>query len=222
MEPAPTIGGERALGGGRWIRRLPDALVVSGAEPFEVVSSAVLGGGRGRARTIVNRQVALHYRGDRPDLELREAARSAALAEPIVGLMTAVDLDEALVATARLGGQRIDIVATCGTGNAVRAGELAVRPGPGTINLILLVDAPLSEAAAIELVIVASETKAGALAEAGILSPSGMVATGTSTDAVVVGWSPSGAVALAHAGTATDLGRATACLVRLVLPRGPR
>jgi adenosylcobinamide amidohydrolase len=82
----------------------------------------------------------------------------------------------------------------------------------GTINLLVLVDAPLDDAALVAAVQTATEAKAQALADAGVaaINHDGP-ATGTATDSVCVAVHPGGGVAFA--GPATDIGAAIALAV---------
>ena len=57
---------------------------------------------------------------------------------------------------------------------------------PGTINLVTLIDADLSPGALVRASTMVTEAKALALAEAGVLTRNGSVATGTSTDVTVL------------------------------------
>lgn len=130
--------------------------------------------------------------------------------------MTAAALSEARVLR---GGEDFSMCAviTVGLENAVRAGDAGAAARPGTINAIFLCDAPLRDAAAIELIALAGEAKASALIEAGVRTPNGGFATGTSTDAVVVAWRRSGRSRLKYAGTATAIGALVANLMRQAL-----
>ena len=80
----------------------------------------------------------------------------------------------------------VTVAATVGLGLPVLAAvppEIAAREADepvGTINLLVVVPVPLSDAALVNAVVTATEAKAQALAEAGLR------ATGTSSDAVCV------------------------------------
>ena len=57
----------------------------------------------------------------------------------------------------------------------------------GTINIIVLTSAILTDAAMVEALMIATEAKSAALQETGVLSPvSNKIATGTGTDAIAV------------------------------------
>lgn len=183
-----------------------DSSVVLRLDPaWQVLSSAVLGGGRRHARAMVHLQVPLSYRCDHPERDLRTAARSLSLPGPVVGLMTAVDLAQTQLLTGEAEGTAIRALITVGLANLSRPGE-AAREAPGTINAIFLCETRLRDAAAVELAMLLTEAKAAALVESGLRTPRGDRASGTSTDAVAVFWRRSKGRELRHGGAATDLG----------------
>lgn len=111
-------------------------------------------------------------------------------------------------------------VATVGLGTLVAAGLSPRAPWrPSTINTIVLVDARLEPGSAVNAVITATEAKVGALSDAGIVTPDGMPATGTVTDAVVVAWTGRGP-RLAYLGPATPGGWLVARSVRRAVTEG--
>ncbi len=199
------------------LARSVDALAVRAEDPLQVLSSAVLGGGRRSARTILSLRVPRSYDCRSPERDLRAFARKARLAAPLVGLMTAAPMESARVLAAEQDGVAVRAVVTVGIDNASRAGEPTALPGPGTINAIFVWAARLHETAAIELVAIASEAKASALAEAGVRTASGALATGTSTDAIVIAWIARGRPRVRYAGAATPAGALVGRLMREAL-----
>lgn len=197
------------LAGVRYERRA-SSVVLRFDTPWRTLSSAVLGGGRRDARSVLHLQVPLTYRGARPERDLRAAARALDLDGPLVGLMTAVDLTRTQIFAGIATGVAVRALVTVGLGNASRPGErhveLPVDPGPGTINAIVLCEGRLRDAAAVELALVLAEAKAAALVESGVLTSAGSRASGTSTDAVAVLWRGTSGPAVRHAGAATELG----------------
>jgi iron complex transport system ATP-binding protein len=104
---------------------------------------------------------------------------------------------------------------TAGVGNAVRAGNAGIsdddRWRPGTINTILLVDGHVTESAMAGALVTATEAKAAALQDLEVTDPQGNVATGTSTDAVVIArLHRAGGPIHLYAGTVSPLGIAVA------------
>ncbi|MFJ2026821.1 adenosylcobinamide amidohydrolase [Streptomyces sp. NPDC087897] len=157
---------------------------------FRVCSSAVLGGGIGPRSWVLNAQVPGGYPRLDPDRHLAEIAAAEGLTGAGAGLMTAAEV--AAYTTAHDGG----VTATVTTGLGVR-GWAAVPPTaprpadassrvpvapfrPGTVNIVLTVPVPLSDAALVNAVATATEAKVQALLDAGL------DCSGTPTDAVCV------------------------------------
>ncbi len=183
-----------------------EALVLCSERPLRTLSSAVVGGGFGNARCIVNRHVDKNYDDPHPADDLLAFARERAIGEPFVGLMTAVYIDRARAVTLQDGGLTVAAVVTAGLSNPTFPGlSPPVSLRPGTINLILLIDADLMVAAMVNAVITATETKSHLLLQRDVRTPEGYPATGTSTDAIVVACTGRGAP-LAYAGPATPVG----------------
>jgi adenosylcobinamide amidohydrolase len=171
-----------------------------------VASSAVLGGGIGQRRWILNAQVRPGYDRLDPAQHLTELAASAGLgpgphvrgqdgadeaADTGVGLLTAADVDDWRSAVD--GGVRVD--ATVGVRVPTwaawpegspdpdldrRSDAVAGAGRPGTINIVALVPVGLADAALVNLVATATEAKTQALLDAGVPG------TGTATDAVCI------------------------------------
>jgi len=170
-----------------------DAVWVRSATPLRVLASAVVGGDLDATRHVINMRVRHGYDSDDPGGDLRAFARSRGIGEPFVGLMTAAPTHRARIVWEEADGIRAGAIATVGLGVPVAAGLTSpVAWQPSTINLIVLLDAALERAAAVNGVITATEAKVGALTEAGIVTADGTPATGTITDAVVLAWTGRG------------------------------
>ncbi len=181
-------------------------LVLSSAQPLHCLSSAIVGGGILDTRVILNRHVDKDYDERDPVSEMYAFARRRHIVPPFVGLMTAVPLEKARTATFADGDLGVATVITAGCRNATAVG--ASQPfmrSPGTINVILLLDANLTPAAMVNAVITATEAKTAVLGERRIKTSNGYPATGTSTDAVVVACTGHGNL-LSYAGPATTAG----------------
>ncbi|MGH7266922.1 MAG: adenosylcobinamide amidohydrolase, partial [Candidatus Rokuibacteriota bacterium] len=170
-----------------------EAVWVRSAEPLAVVSSAFVGGALRATRHILN----VHWPGDGAsdglDTEVEAFARRLGIREPFVGLATAAATDAAAVATEALGDLAVTAVVTAGLGAVVSAGLSPPAPWrPSTINIVVVLDADLEPAAAVNGVATATEAKVAALGEAGVVTPDGWPATGTVTDAVVIAWTRRG------------------------------
>jgi adenosylcobinamide hydrolase len=159
-------------------RRLP-VQIWRFPRPALCIASGPLGGGIAVRNWVINATVDSHYARMDPDAHLVEIAGALELAGPGVGLLTAVDVREAV--TADDGGVRV--VATVGLGHPTWAaapdGDRR-DPFPGTINILAWVPVALSEAALVNAVSTITEAKAQALWAYGV------EATGTATDALCV------------------------------------
>ncbi|MFD3997764.1 adenosylcobinamide amidohydrolase [Streptomyces sp. NPDC058548] len=145
-----------------------------------MVSSAVLGGGIGEREWVINAQVPPGYGRLDPVAHLRDLAAGAGLTGAGVGLMTAASVADRC--HAEDGGVRAVVTAGIGVrGWAAAPGAGGVTiPHPGTINIIVSLPVPLTDAALVNAVATATEAKVQALVELGA------DASGTPTDAVCV------------------------------------
>lgn len=184
-----------------------NGLVVNLGCTHRCLSSAVLGGGLTHARTWLNLQVPPDYARTDPEQHLREEA--AELREPIVGMLTAAPV--ARFQSAAFGEVRA--IATVGARHGLAAAGTRPRLAPrvGTINVLVVVNAPLSDAALVGAVQTAVEAKAQALADARVeaVNADGF-ATGTATDSICVACVPGARVAFAGPATCvgSDIARA--------------
>jgi len=172
-----------------------DHIHVAFSSPQRVMSSAILNGGLIKADHIVNRKVPQNSPScEAPDRSLRDYAKTQGWEGNVVGMMTAASMNSLCIEQACVEGVDITVLVTTGINNARRAGDkadirelLGISEEVGTINLILICSANLTDAAMLEAVMVATEGKAAALQDADVLSPiSGRLATGTGTDAIAV------------------------------------
>jgi adenosylcobinamide amidohydrolase len=168
-----------------------------------VLSSAVLGGGIAPARSWLNVTVPPDYARRDPAADLAARAARLGLPGPVVGMLTAVDVR----AHRRATHGAATAFATVGVGHALAAAGRRPRAvaSVGTINLLVVVDAALDDAALAGAAQTAVEAKAQALAEAGVPAANAAgPATGTATDAFCVAALPGGGVPFA--GPATRVG----------------
>lgn len=180
----------------------------------DALASAVYGGGMVRLQRMVNIYVDRFYRCDDPERDIRALLQTWGYPlEGTAGLLTAVRLQHAAVAEEKHDEASVFVCATAGVSNGARAGSPRTTfPAdyvPGTINLMIAVDGRMTPAAMVNAIITATEAKAAALADLGVAdAENGLPATGTTTDAVILGVSQSPAYGLLHpyAGTATNIG----------------
>ncbi|MEV7181007.1 adenosylcobinamide amidohydrolase [Kitasatospora sp. NPDC093679] len=171
----------------RWEDDACRHLLVWRAGPgWRMVSSAVLGGGIGERHWVLNAQVRPGYSRLDPDRHLAELAKAEGLRGEGVGLMTAAEVDHAI--WAEDGGATVLVTAGIGVpawaaapeGHAALSGARPDRYVPGTINILAVVPAPVSDAGLVNLLATATEAKVQALLDAGY------DCSGTPSDAVCV------------------------------------
>ena len=191
--------------------------------PAQFLSSAPLGEGLVTADWVLSGQVSPQACLPDPASYLRQLAAQLGVPDRpdgigVVGLLTAVDHRDLQVTSPAESGVTVTTLATVGVdhGSSPRDkdvgshGEPAATEAepliqPGTINLVILVDANLSAGALVRASTLATEAKTLALVEAGLRSRQGHIATGTATDAMAVGHSGRGS-RFNYAGSATLVG----------------
>jgi len=185
-----------------------NTFLIASLHQLKVLSSAVLGGERRRARFIMNHTVEKSYSSDTPAQDLASLAEKMNLGKDVLGLMTAVDVRRTVMSFGTRQDLAVATVCTAGVGNACSAGRLVAvnesMAALGTINTVVLIDGNLTEASMVNAVITATEAKTMALFQAGIRLPDGAMATGT-IDVTVIACTGRGGP-LPYAGAATDLG----------------
>jgi len=162
-----------------------------------MISSSIVGGGLGPREWVLNAQVAGGYDRTDPTVHLADLAAGLGLSGPGVGLLTAAQVtavvqreDEGAHVGATVG-LRVPTWAAAPHGSADP--ELAPIRRPGTINIVVSVPVPLSDAAFVNAVVTATEAKTQAVLDAGF------ACTGTASDAVCVA-APAGAPGVDFAG----------------------
>jgi len=197
-----------------------EAVVVRADEPLTTASSAVVGGGLGRASAIVNLHVPKNFRGEHADRVLEAFVARRSIPAPWVGLLTGARTEKAEVATETIDGITAVAIVTVGLSNPASAGRTAVAAWlPSTINTILVVDAAATAAALVNLVMTVTEAKVMVVAEAGVRTLDGDPASGTSTDAIVIAATGRGR-RCEFGGPVSDLGWAAARAARAALSQG--
>ncbi|MCZ8517980.1 MULTISPECIES: adenosylcobinamide amidohydrolase [Paenibacillus] len=190
-------------------------LTIEGEAPLRVLNSSMWGEGFTTARRLINRQVSKHYLAEDPLQEMRSYLEGLGTPwEETAALLTAADLRDRGYRHAELGlGGGVCSWVTAGLSNRIRGGrecdESLLYPGnPGTINIIVVIDGYLTDAAFVNAVITATEAKTAALQDLDVrLEDCGLTATGTSTDAVMIASLQQGE-RHRYAGISTNLGYA--------------
>ena len=197
-----------------------EAVVVRARLPLRVVSSAAVGGGIGEVRAIVNLHVPKNYPCANPEADVARFCRARGIPAPYVGLLTSAWTEKAELSIEATHGITVLAVVTVGLGNPVAAGVSPVAvPRSSTINTIVVIDGNPEPGALVNAVITATEAKILALVEAGIRSSEGALASGTSTDAVVIAATGRGR-ACRFGGPASELGWLIARTVGVAMRAG--
>lgn len=177
-------------------------LVWDAGPGWRMISSGAVGGGIGERTWWLNAAVARDYARTDLRAHLAELAELAGVEGPGVGMLTAADVRS--WARAEDGG--VHVAATVGLGVPVPAAAAPERIADevlttvGTINVLIVLPVPLTDAALVNAVLTATEAKTQALVEHGIPG------TGTSSDAICIACPAPGMVP----GTAPGAGPGTA------------
>jgi adenosylcobinamide amidohydrolase len=197
------------------------ALVVDFGGVRRCLSSAVVGGGLRDARGWLNLQVPHGYARMDPEVHLQEEMTARGLdPQTTLGAMTAAHVDRA-TEHAEPDGARV--VATVGIGVPLAAAGRRLHEVPvvNTINILVLVAAPLTDGALVYAVQTATEAKAQGLADAGIRAANhDGHATGTATDSICIAALPGATEPFA--GPMSTAGAAIARCVHAAVYEGAR
>lgn len=208
------------------------------------LSSAVYGGGMLELDRIFNIYVDKHYRCDDPPRDIeRSLIEWQESLDRCAGLLTAVRLEHTSIQEYASSEFGLLCCTTAGVSNAARAGSArTVFDGagnendtttiqvsssstqtqtmnyyvPGTINVMLWMNGRMTSGAMVNAIQTAVEAKAAALADLGVAdAENGLLATGTTTDAIVLAVSQADEhkPLITYAGTATVMGAAIGRLV---------
>ncbi|WP_301107274.1 adenosylcobinamide amidohydrolase [Sporosarcina sp.] len=188
-----------------------DHVFLQTKQPLKTISSAVHNAGIGWYRTFVNRGVQADYNTD--DVQLENTDYLCSLGYHLtdtVAMMTAVSPKHVEIEEFQGEFGSIVVAVTAGIGNAVDVSKSWQRediPYIGTINTWVFINGQLSEEAFVQAMITATEAKTKALQDEEVRDPeSGTIATGTSTDSLLIASTQQG-TSLPYAGPITQLGK---------------
>ena len=179
------------------------------AGPLKTLSSAVHNPGMGWYRSFVNRHVDANYDCDDVKSEMANYLEANGFnCTDTVGMMTAVTTEHVEIGEYVGDFGTVLIAVTAGVGNAVDVSQaLSREQRVGTINTWVIVNGILPDEAFIQAMITATEAKTKALQVELIKDPlTGTIATGTSTDSLLVAATQQGEY-LPYAGPITELGK---------------
>lgn len=167
--------------------------------PTRMLSSAILNGGFQKADHFVNLKVDANFNGEKtefesPDVTLQRLADSQNWKGRCIGMMTAALMSSFQRVRMEAQGVWIEVLVTSGISNARRAGDRADYSFMnekcaklGTINILVVTNANLSDAGLVECIMMVAEAKAACLQDLNVISPvSKRVATGTGTDSTAI------------------------------------
>lgn len=201
------------------IEKKEDHLIFQMPTKLETVSSAVYGGGLHQASHFVNWKVPLDYSSIDPTLLMEQ--KLTEWGYPVcesIGLQTAAHIHTASIQEMVGDEFKMVCIVTAGVGNSARAGrkrETFPAYQCSTINVFLFIDSSMTPPAVINSIITATEAKSAALQDLQVLDENDEIATGTTTDSVVIACSQNDSQYRTHqfAGVATSIGNAIGCLV---------
>lgn len=193
------------------LKVLPDRVELQSPIMLRAMSSGVIGSGTGWYRTFVNRHVDKNYNCDNHREEMASYLRKNGYdLEMTVGMMTAVMVEDLAFRSYKKDNFSIFIVVTAGVGNAVDASRSEMHSSeliPGTINTWIFVNGMPTEEAFIQCIMTATEAKVKVMHDLQIIDKkTGTIATGTSTDSILVASTQRGPK-LEFAGTISPLGK---------------
>ena len=122
-----------------------------------------------------------------------------------VAFLTSRDVTRHHRASASIGEDRADCLATVGLGNAERVGQRRdfAAQDWGTINIAIRLTQGLTQPGLIEALSIATQARTAAILDAGLALPGGLLATGTGTDCLAIAAPPG---TCDHAGLHTATG----------------
>ncbi|WP_071459755.1 adenosylcobinamide amidohydrolase [Bacillus massilinigeriensis] len=186
-------------------------ILVKSPFPLKTLASGVIGAGNGWFKNFLNRHVDKNYACMDHKNDMKDYIRSSGLeVSETIGMMTAVILEDECHCFYENDGFSVLIVVTAGVGNSVDAARSYCHSGemkPGTINIWIFVNGTLSDEAFIQTIMTATEAKSKAMADLDVIDQiTGTIATGTSTDSIMVAATQQGEF-LQYAGPIAPLGR---------------
>lgn len=179
--------------------------------PLKAVSSAVHNAGFGWFRSFINRTVDASYMCEDAHEELKRYLEQHGFSPSnTVAMMTAVAAKHVVIREFASSNGSIVVAVTAGVGNAVdvsKAYERSEKPSIGTINIWVFVNGTLTDESFMQAMITATEAKVKALTTENIQDKvSNTIATGTSTDSVLIAATQKGPF-FEYAGTITAIGK---------------
>lgn len=174
-------------------------------KPVKILSSAILNGGFQTASHFLNAKVASNFNKNKPEFEKPEISLSKLATNNLwqgvcVGMMTAAEMKTFCRLRVEKQGIWIEAMVTAGTSNARRAGDPAdyqfmneTCKKTGTINILVLTNARLTQSAMAECIMMIAEAKAVCMQDLNVKSKiTSRIASGTGTDSAAIACGDSG------------------------------
>jgi adenosylcobinamide amidohydrolase len=201
----------------------PPFLLATFPVPHRVLSWSMLRPGFQIAHRVV--WLEIHNRDLPPDVDagqvIRDRVGAAGLDDAVV-FVTSRDIRRHHLERVAVETERATCLTTVGLSNSERVGVRLHQPPPlaGTINTLVQVSRPLSDAALIEAVSIATEARTAAVLDSGERRK-GVAVTGTGTDCIAVA-APLGDDAAAFTGKHTVIGECIGAAVYKATAEGIR
>jgi len=161
--------------------------------PLITISSGIYNGGYKKVNAILNVSVPDNYNDthlhDDPLNLIYAAQKNLQISTDFIAMLTAAKIQNLSITTRQTGDITIVAIATAGWRHGESAGEeiLNSHYTPGTINIMILLDANPTDSCLVSLFLTTTEAKTAAMNDYDIRSRySGDVATGTITDSLSV------------------------------------
>ncbi len=190
-------------------------IVIISEKNLECLSNAAINGGRVKSNSIVNHHVSLKFNHTNLEDVLNPVRERFNLSKTMIGLLTAVEMADAILINEKVDNIDFTIILTAGltntSGPKIYISDVLEESDtspyePGTINIILLINCKLTEHAIVNLFITITEAKTLLLNKLNVRTKDGSLATGTSTDTIVVGFTDVGKL-VEWSGYATKFGQ---------------
>lgn len=190
-------------------------IVIISEKNLECLSNAAINGGRVKSNSIVNHHVSLKFNHTNLKDVLNPVKERFNLSKTMIGLLTAVEMVDAILINEKVDNIDFIIILTAGltntSGPKIDISDVLEESDtssyePGTINIILLINCKLTEHAIVNLFITITEAKTLLLNKLNVRTKDGSLATGTSTDTIVVGFTDVGKL-VEWSGYATKFGQ---------------
>lgn len=183
-------------------------------KPLKVLSSAVHNAGLGWYQSFINRTVEPTYNINNVKEEyVQFLLKEGYSPTNTVGMMTAVDVHNAVIKQYDATFGNVIIVVTAGIGNAIDVSQAFERnflQQVNTINTWVLIDGKLSDEAFVQLMMTSTEAKTKALQIEKVMDYyTNTIATGTPTDSLLIAATQDGQQ-MQYGGPITEVGKVVA------------